>query len=288
MKSTKSNLFISFLLICSFISCNQKKEQELDKSNMNSTSTSTIDKLAKQSEYQIDLLDLKTNKKLGKDTVVIVANDPVYHKTKKYQAVNALILIATEIDLSKVDIKSTKIVFECIDGYKPEMPLELFLATKPYLAFRDVDAKRTDWEPISKNGNKMDAAPFYLVYTDAPANDDHYKWPYNLIKIHLEPIDKSKTALYPKDPSKVAGYTLFQNQCITCHAINGIGGEMGPELNYPKSVTEYWIEAELVNYIVNPASFRNKVKMPTLGITKQQSEEIVGYLKYMAENKKKN
>jgi cytochrome c2 len=288
MKSTKSNLFISFLLICSFISCNKKKEQELDKSNVNLPSTSTIDKSAKQSEYLINLLDLKTNKKLGKDTVLTVTNDPVYHKTKKYNAVNALTLIANEIDLTKIDPKSTKIVFECIDGYKPEMPLALFLASKPYLAFKDMDAKGTDWEPITKNGNKMDAAPFYLVYTDVPADDDHYKWPYNLIKIHLDPIDKSKADLYPKDPSKVAGYNLFQNQCITCHAINGIGGEMGPELNYPKSVTEYWVEAELVNYIVNPASFRNKVKMPTLGITKQQSQEIVGYLKYMAKNKKQN
>jgi cytochrome c2 len=62
---------------------------------------------------------------------------------------------------------------------------------------------------------------------------------------------------------------------------------MGPELNYPKSVTEYWKENELVDYIVNPASFRNKVKMPTLGLTKQQSQEIVDYLKYMSENKKK-
>jgi cytochrome c2 len=286
MKTIKTNLFISFLLIYSFFSCNQKKEQELNKSNMNLSSTSTTDKLAELPEYHIDLLDLKKNKKLGDDTVVTVVNDPVYHKTKKYKAVNALTLIANEIDLNKIDAKSTKIVFECIDGYKPEMPLTLFLASKPYLAFKDMEAKGTDWEPISKNGKKMDAAPFYLVYTDAPVKEDRYKWPYNLIKIHLEPIDKSKMVLYPKDSSKVAGYTLFQNQCITCHAINGIGGEMGPELNYPKSVTEYWVETELVNYIVNPASFRNKVKMPTLGITKQQSQEIVGYLKYMAKKKK--
>jgi len=277
-----------FLLICSFLSCNQKKEQIKDQLNVNQSAGSTVEPIVNKSEYHIDLLDLKTKKKLGKNTLITVVNDPVYHKTKKYSAFNALTLIANEIDLSIINSKSTKIVFECIDGYKPEMPLELFLASKPYLAFKDVDAKGADWEPISKNGNKMDAAPFYLVYTNAPADDDHYKWPYNLIKIHLEPIDKSKTALYPKDQSKVAGYTLFQNQCISCHAINGIGGEMGPELNYPKSVTEYWVETELVDYIVNPASFRNKVKMPTLGITKQQSQEIVGYLKYMAKNKKLN
>jgi cytochrome c2 len=288
MKTTKSYLFIPFLVFFNFISCIQKKEQELGKSNISLPTDSAVEQTERKTEYHIDLLDLKTKQKIGKDTIITVANDPVYHKTKKYNAINALTLIEKEIDLNKIDAKNTKIVFECIDGYKPEMPLVLFLKSRPYLAFKDVDAKDTDWEPILKNGNKMDAAPFYLVYTTASAGDTRYKWPYNLIKIHLEPIDRSKMALYPKDPSKVAGYTLFQNQCITCHAINGIGGEMGPELNYPKSVTEYWLENELVDYIVNPASFRNKVKMPTLGITKQQSQEIVDYLKYMAENKKKN
>ena len=60
---------------------------------------------------------------------------------------------------------------------------------------------------------------------------------------------------------------------------------MGPELNYPKSVTEYWKEKELVEYIVNPKAFRNKVKMPALGLSKKQSQQIVDYLKYMSENK---
>ena len=108
------------------------------------------------------------------------------------------------------------------------------------------------------------------------------------MRIYLEPLNKSTIELFPLKNRKLeSGYTLFKNQCLTCHAINGIGGTMGPELNYPKSVTEYWKEKELVEYIVNPASFRNKVKMPTLGISKQQSQQIVDYLKYMSENKKK-
>ena len=105
----------------------------------------------------------------------------------------------------------------------------------------------------------------------------------------MEPLHKSALELYPlKDRKLEAGYNLFQKQCLTCHSLNGIGGTMGPELNYPKSVTEYWKEKELVDYIVNPASFRHKVKMPTLGLSQQQSQQIVDYLKYMSENKKKN
>ena len=277
MKTIKIHLILFCFFIFSFLSCNQKKEQKIE-------STTIV-----QTEIKLDLLDLQKKNKLGKDTVVKIENDPVYHKQKKYKAVNVSLLIKNQIDLTKIDPKNTKIVFECIDGYKPEMPLELFLNANPYLAFEDIDApKGAKWEPIIKDGNEMNAAPFYIVYTGISEKDSRYKWPYNLVKIYLETLNKSTIELYPlKDRKLETGYTLFKNQCLTCHAINGIGGTMGPELNYPKSVTEYWKENELVDYIVNPASFRNKVKMPTLGITKQQSQEIVDYLKYMSENKKK-
>lgn len=270
-------ILISCLFIFSILSCNQKKEQKVEAKSIS------------QLEIKLDLLDLQAKNKLGKDTVVTIAKDPVYHKAKKYKAVNASLLIQNEIDLTKIDPKNTKIVFECSDGYKPEMPLELFLNANPYLAFQDVDApKGAKWEPIIKDGNEMNAEPFYIVYTSVSEKDSRYKWPYNLVKIYLEPLNKSTLELYPLKNRKLeTGYTLFKNQCLTCHSINGIGGTMGPELNYPRSVTEYWKEKELVDYIVNPASFRYKVKMPTLGITKQQSQEIVDYLKYMSENKKK-
>ena len=278
MNKLKINIIISWFFIFSFLSCNQKKEQKIE--------AITI----AQTEIKLDLLDLQKKNRLGKDTIVTVANDPVYHKQKKYNAVSASLLIKNEINLTKIDSKNTKIVFECIDGYKPEMPLELFLNSNPYLAYRDIDApKGSNWEAIIKDGNEMNAEPFYIVYTSVSEKDTQYKWPYNLVRINLEPLNKSTIELYPLKNRKLeSGYTLFKNQCLTCHAINGIGGKMGPELNYPKSVTEYWKEKELVDYIVNPASFRNKVKMPTLGITKQQSQKIVDYLKYMSENKKKS
>jgi cytochrome c2 len=275
MKIVKINSLISCLFIFCFFSCNQKTEQKTEKT------------VNAQPEIVLDLLAIKAKNKLGKDTVVTIINDPVYHKTKKYNVVNALVLLKTEIDLSKVDIKNTLIIFECIDGYKPEMPLELFLNAKPFLAFKDVDApKGSNWEKIIKNGNEMNADPFYLVYDSVSSDNQDYKWPYNVIKFHFVSKNKNIEALQPKDDEKaMKGFLLFQKQCITCHAINGIGGEMGPELNYPKNVTEYWKETELVDYIVNPASFRHKVKMPTLGITKQQSQEIVDYLKYMSKKK---
>ena len=153
MKKSKINIIFSCFLVFSFLACNQKKEE-------NATPINSV-----QTEIKLDLLDLQKKNKLGKETVVTVSNDPVYHKQKRYNAVSAVLLIKKEIDLTKIDSKNTKIVFECSDGYKPEMPLDLFLKANLFLAFKDVDApKGSNWEAIFKNGNEMNAAPLYIVY----------------------------------------------------------------------------------------------------------------------------
>jgi len=60
---------------------------------------------------------------------------------------------------------------------------------------------------------------------------------------------------------------------------------MGPELNFPKNVTEYWDNNQLKAFIKNPASFRNNVKMPTLNLSENEIEYITNYLQYMSKHK---
>ena len=276
MKKNNYSILLFFILL---VSCYQKSEiKDLPPTLHIEVSKNTL-----------NLVDLKFKEQLGKDTIITVINDPVFNKTKKYHAISAVTLINKNIDLKRLDTKNTKIIFICQDGYLPEMPLDLFLKSNPYIATSDMDTPKGDsWEPLYKHGNKVIVAPFYLVYPTISTTDIHYKRPYNLLKIELKPLNENKAALYPKDDlTLVSGYELFHTYCLTCHSINGNGGSMGPELNAPKSVTSYWNESDLVAYIVNPASYRNKVKMPTLGISKQQAEEIVAYLKYMSKKNKK-
>ncbi|MGH2096074.1 c-type cytochrome, partial [Enterococcus faecalis] len=85
--------------------------------------------------------------------------------------------------------------------------------------------------------------------------------------------------------SAKAGYQLFKSYCQTCHSINNIGGKMGPELNFAKSVTEYWKIEDLKAFIQSTESNRNEVKMPNLNLKAKDVEEIVKYLEYMSKNK---
>lgn len=262
------------------IACGKGKNESHQNSSISSEKVTKID------SNTIDLVRLKANG-VFKDTQQIeVKNDPVYHKNKKYNAVSLPKVFEQNPAIKKLNPLETKVVFECEDGYKPEMSLEKLLKVKSFLAISDLDApKESDWEQIIKDGHKMKTAPFYVVYTNIDTQDGDYKWPYNLVKIHFLPLNQDKEKLFPKDKTVEIGYNLFKKHCQTCHSINQIGGTMGPELNIPKSVTEYWKEDYLIAFIQNPASFRKGIKMPTLGIKANEAKEIVNYLKYMASKK---
>lgn len=262
-----------------FLSCsdtNKKKAKKPESVNHKTNSYS----------FTIDLLSLKSKNLLINSQKVNVEMDPVYHKSKTYNGLVLKNIIENYSGLNPEKYEETKIIFECEDGYKPEMPLNKLLSADSYLAISDVDApKGSDWERIYKDGHEMKAAPFYIVYKGVSVKDGSYKWPYNVVKLHFVPANNDIELIFPKEKNAESGYKLFQRHCKTCHSINGIGGTMGPELNVPKNVTEYWKENDLEAFIKNPASYRKNVKMPTLTISKKEISEIVYYLNVMVHQK---
>lgn len=276
---------ISFTLLSTlYLSCDSSQKN----ANKDSLQVAklTIESVTASDSLTIDLLDLRDGGLLKATQIVSIKPDPVYHKNKRFNALPLKDILEKFSSMKRMNVADLKVVFECEDGYKPEMPLEILLSAKAFLAISDADAlKGRTWEILLKNGQETKMEPFYVVYEGVSGDDVSYKWPYNLVKIHLAPLHENDEALKPKDISTLAGYELFKNRCQTCHAINKIGGKMGPELNYPKSVTEYWKTDDLKAFIQNPASYRNNVKMPMLGIKPEESTEIVKYLSYMSEHK---
>jgi mono/diheme cytochrome c family protein len=241
----------------------------------------------KKDSLSVYLPDIKAS--LPEAQTVEVKDDPVFFKAKSYKAIPLLTVLDQFLPAYKsLDIKQTQIVFECEDGYNPSMVLEKVLSKKAYLALSDVDApKGQDWINPKKGDHEMKIAPFYIVYTDVPAKDVTFKWPYNLVKISLSATSEELAVLFPKDDdTQVKGFELFKVNCLTCHSLNKVGGKMGPELNYPKSVTEYWQVDQIKHFVKAPTSFRNECKMPAIThLTDKELDEIVSYLKYMSKHK---
>jgi mono/diheme cytochrome c family protein len=266
--------------------CNTSQKSE-SQSAADSTSVDSAAIVPKKDSLSVYLLDIKAS--LPEAQTVTVEDDPVFHQKKSYKAISLRTILDEFLPAYKnLDLKQTQIVFECEDGYNPSMSLEKVLSKKSFLAVADLDApKGQAWINPSKDGREMKIAPFYVVYTDVPSKDVTFKWPYNLVKISLSAASKELAVLFPKDDdTQVKGFELFKVNCLTCHSLNKVGGKMGPELNYPKSVTEYWQIDQIKEFVKAPTSFRNECKMPAVThLSDRELDEIVSYLKYMAKHK---
>lgn len=176
------------------------------------------------------------------------------------------------------------------DGYTPTVPARFVLQSKAVLAFAEQGMADFQFSPLTQGKTTLSPAPFYLVWPEAGAEADQYPWPYQLVRIELIRFtDRYSKILPAADAADAAkrGFGHFKQHCLKCHSINLQGGELGPELNAPKNVTEYWRAADLRAFITDPQSYRYKSKMPPFGsqLSPAQIDDLLAYLQQMARQK---
>lgn len=213
-------------------------------------------------------------------------DDPVYKRKQKYQGF-WLRDVLKDLSYAGHAQSDVYVRFRCRDGYLPIMPLSRALKSEGLIAIRDVRAPAgKDWQPAPAAGESSTPAPSYLVWVAPPGGTEEYPWPYQMVTIELVTSADALGGLAP-DNSRKAGYDLFVKHCFKCHAMNGVGGTFGPELNSPCSVTEYWDPVLLSRFIARPASVRAASKMPDFAVLSAKDiQTIVGYLQYMGSHKK--
>lgn len=67
----------------------------------------------------------------------------------------------------------------------------------------------------------------------------------------------------------------FKNVCAACHAVNGVGGKIGPELDtaYQRLTTQ-----QMTEWLKNPPAVKPGTTMPNLALSDPQIAELVKYL----------
>ncbi len=69
--------------------------------------------------------------------------------------------------------------------------------------------------------------------------------------------------------------SVFQAICIACHALNGVGGNVGPALD---SVFARKSRNELVSWLRDPAAIKPGTKMPKLPLSETQIDSLADFL----------
>jgi mono/diheme cytochrome c family protein len=189
------------------------------------------------------------------------------------------------------------ILFTCRDGYQPMIPVRRVVEQRGYLAVArpgNVGFTILKYEEGTKK--RIDLGPFYVIWENLDdarmRSEGDYGWPYQIVQIDLVTFRSHFRDMAPPEgasPEVSAGFEAFVVHCSKCHTINGHGGDIGPELNYPANPTEYMNDAWLRKWIDDPTSMRLAPRMPPLNPELPERarivEEIVVYLETMALHK---
>jgi mono/diheme cytochrome c family protein len=226
---------------------------------------------------------------------VTTRGDPAYGGERRFEAWPLAKLLEETLDFP-VEAEGIVIQFIAQDGYRATVPLKDLPLEDGYVAFRRSDTPEDErWPAFEKGDSNVTPAPFYLIWSSS-SHSDNRPWAYKLVRIKWE-HDSSLwgDAVPPRhhagdtgtSQTMRAGFEVFRKHCIKCHSVNLSGGAVGPELNVPMNVTEYWQIDHLRSYIRNPSSYRADAEMPSMAtqLSGAAMSNLLTYLRGMAQHK---
>lgn len=221
------------------------------------------------------------------DETVEVTLDPVYQSRKHYRGITFSRFLKRNGHEPTTMSPDTFVQFICKDGYNPVAPLAVLVRDGAFLATGDLDAPSDqNWLQFKYGTSQRDPGMFYLVWSHTTATSDGHPWPYGITGLRIGGVDALLGPALPKAERFQQGFTLFRENCMMCHSVNGVGGTIGIDLNVPRNVFEYWQDDKIPAMVANPAAFRRNAKMPRFDqLGSQAIADILAYVKYMKGHK---
>lgn len=221
----------------------------------------------------------------GAETVAV--EDPYYGRRMRFLACPLAAAVRAGFGTDPATLAGRDVLLRAADGYEKPTEGRRLGEAGGYLAFGDAERSsgaKLDFEPIDRR--QVDPAPFYLVWTGAKQRqEDGYPWPYQLVEIALVRFEDRFPHTVPPAGSPAAagrGHELFRSRCFSCHAVNGEGGKIGPDLNVPRSIVEYRPVEQIRDFIRDPQTFRYTSMPAHRDLTDADLDALIAYFRAMS------
>jgi mono/diheme cytochrome c family protein len=218
----------------------------------------------------------------------VEVEDPYYERRKRFLAWPLRCVLAQGLGAPGAGFAEQDVLLRALDGYTRATDGAVLLEPGGYLAFADADRPAGGFDPIDYR--QADPAPFYVIWKGAGEKDVvRYPWPYQLAEIAVVRVEDRfphavPTGAAPGSPA-ARGFAVFRRSCLQCHAINGDGGRVGPELNVPRSIVEYRPEAQLRAFIRDPQQFRYTQMPANPHLTDADLDALLAYFRHMSQHR---
>ena len=178
---------------------------------------------------------------------------------------------------------SATVEFRALDGYVSRIPVADFSAHRAHLAVGMADGGPFIVDNLRQNETDIELGPYYLIWENIDDEQVFARgasgWPYQVS--HLLLIKMSDKPLRPDglDPALQPAIELVKQHCLTCHMLNGYGGNKAPG---DLAALARTLEDDTFRALVlDPRSVQAESTMPALSpdLPEQERNRIVKLLR---------
>jgi hypothetical protein len=184
------------------------------------------------------------------------------------------------------------IEFRALDGYVSRIDIGKFYKYRAYLVYGIKGNKPFVIDNIAQNERNVSLAPYYLVWDNMGSKrlieEGASDWLYQVNSLAIS-FERKKALLPGNMGLRYSNQAnLTQKHCLTCHQVNGYGGDKWP-IDLLVSVRKYSADS-FVSWILNPSMQKPNTTMPPLLISappsdrQEAAQSIYDYLHELSKN----
>jgi len=220
---------------------------------------------------------------------VVTVRDPHDQTPRQFVVLDTVQLFSSVSIYGEKWRKAEEVLFTCVDGYQPSIPVSRFLQQTSYLAVAYENGKPFEISNKLQNQENVPLGPLYLIWDNMAQETagDASVWPYQIASVDLVRFKDKFPRISPQEGASeqvVQGFVNYRRHCFNCHPVRGQGGQKALDLTV---VTQVHPHDWLIQYIADPRKLLPQSVMPALRESrddwKQVADDILVYLHHMAD-----